>query len=885
MKSEVSAEDVFRLLADSLALSSAPQFFSNLVARLAQLLGVDHAFIAEVIPETDTAQTLAAWSNGRLIENFSYSLQGTPCESVVGEHACFYPSGVCEQFPQDELLRALGVEGYMGVRMVRQDGTPVGMLKVLSNRPLSLPAFAGEVLRIAAAQAGAEIGRRHAEESMRESERRLHTLMNHLPGMAYRCRNDEFWTMEFVSQGALALTGYSPEQLTGERRIHFARLIHPADRERVDTEIQKALVEGKPYRCTYRLINAQSEVRWFWEQGQGVDNPEGGPQLLEGFISDITEQHESERVQEAVVQTATAITSRLGADFFQQLVLHLTRALEADVGYVSTLQPDGRLSTQARVLAGVPVESLDYERVGSPCEQVLEKGESVERYDPPLAIPDPNGGDPLLVHSYVGRRLDNALGEPIGTLMVGYRHPAPDVNLATSVLRILAAGAAGELERQTNDRRIYQLAYVDSTTQLPNRIHFMEHLAREVESAAATGAPVGLVFVDLKRFKEINDVLGHAVGDQLLAAVAQRLSRARQGREFLARLSGDEFALLVPGMLSEELEPVIRRYRESLSTPVAAADRRFSLDMNIGAACYPTDAATAAELFQCASVAMHEAKRGERSACVFDVAIAEALNRSRTLTERFAHALEQGQLELRFQPQVDLKEGRLVGAEVLCRWRDEQWGWIPPSEFIPLAEERGLVRTLGQWVLRCASEQLSLWRRQGLVFPGRLSVNVSALQFSDVALAAEIADLTASVEPDAIGLELTESGFMRDPELAVEITERLQEAGFGLSIDDFGTGYSSLSYLRRFAADTLKIDMSFVRDMLQNASDYTIVNTIVAMAHSLGMMTIAEGVETPEQAAALAKLGCDKAQGFLYDRPLDSQRFAERWLCPPAAVK
>ncbi len=743
MKSEVSAEDVFRLLADSLALSSAPEFFANLAARLAHLLDVDHAIIAEVTPQTNIAQTLAAWSNGQLIENFRYSLQGTPCESVVGEeHACLYPSGVCELFPEDELLRELGVEGYMGVRMVTQEGAPVGLLAMLSNRPLSLPAFAGEVLRIAAAQAGAEIGRRRAEDSMRESERRLHTLMNHLPGMAYRCRNDEFWTMEFVSEGALALTGYSPEELTGGRRINFARLIHPADRERVDAEVRQSLIESKPYRCIYRLINAQGDVRWFWEQGQGIDNPDGGPQLLEGFISDITEQHESERVQEAVVQTATAITSRLGADFFQQLVLHLTRALEADVGYISTLQADGRLFTQARVLAGVPVASVSYDRSGSPCEKVLEQGESVERYDPPLALPNPNGGEPLMAHSYVGRRLDSAQGEPIGTLMVGYRHPSPDVNLATSVLRILAAGAASELERQANDRRIYQLAYVDSTTQLPNRIHFMERLTAEVNEAVGKGTPVGLVFIDLKRFKEINDVLGHETGDQLLAAVAQRLNSTRRESEFLARLSGDEFALLIPGMTSEGLDRVIRRYRESLSAPVPAADRSFSLDMNIGAACYPSDATTPADLFQCASVAMHEAKRGERSACVFDVAIAEALNRSRALTERFAQALEDGRLELRFQPQVDLKDERLVGAEVLCRWRDEHWGWIPPSEFIPLAEERGLVRTLGHWVLGSASEQLSRWRQQGLVFPGRLSVNISALQFTEVALADEIAQLT-----------------------------------------------------------------------------------------------------------------------------------------------
>ncbi len=878
MKAGVSAEEVFRQLADSLALNDSPDFFSSLTARLTELLGVEHALVAEVFPDPGFARTLAVCSRGQAVENFTYELAGSPCETVIGSGACFYPSSVSAHFPRDALLREMAVEGYFGFPMVAQDGTPLGLIALLSSEPMALPGVAEEVLRIAAAQAGAELGRRRAEESLLESERRLHTLMNHLPGMAYRCRNDADWTMEFVSQGATALTGYSPDALIGNKRIAFARLIHPADRARVDADVQACLATGKPYRVIYRLLNAQGETRWVWEQGQGVFSPDRDETLLEGFISDITEQHESERVQEAVVQTATAITSRLGADFFQQLVLHLTRALEADVGLISTLQGNDLMETQARVVAGLPVENVQYSLSESHCSEVLAKGECVGRFDPPEAIPDPRGGAPLMAHSYVGRRLDNAKGEAIGTLMVVYSHPMPDLSLATSVLRILAAGAAAELERQTNDRRIYQLAYVDGTTALPNRIHFMERLASELERSERAGESLGLIFLDLKRFKEINDVLGHETGDQLLSAVARRLEQACLIDEFLARLSGDEFSLLVPSLGANDLPAIIERCRRSLTRPVYAAGREFSLDVNIGAACYPSDAMTAADLFQCASVAMHEAKRTGESACIFDVAIAEGLNRRRALAERFARALAEEQLSLHYQPQVDLVTGALVGAEVLCRWHDEHWGWVNPAEFIPLAEERGLISTLGQWVLRAASRQWLAWREAGLRFPGRLSVNISALQFTDLALADDITEQAAPVAPGVIGLELTESGFMRDPELAVKITERLRQAGFGLSIDDFGTGYSSLSYLRRFEADTLKIDMSFVRDMLENQSDYTIVTTIVAMAHSLGMMTVAEGVETRAQAEALSQLGCDRAQGFLYDRPLDSQRFAERWL-------
>jgi diguanylate cyclase (GGDEF)-like protein/PAS domain S-box-containing protein len=880
VKSDVSAEEVFRQLADSLALNDSPDFFLNLCQRLTELLGVDHALIAEVFPELAQARTLAVWSRGQPVDNFSYPLAGSPCETVVGSSACLYPASVGSHFPDDEMLQTMRVEGYFGFPMTSQDGSAMGLIALLSDAPMVLPGVAEEVLRIAAAQAGAELGRRRAEESLLESERRLHTLMNHLPGMAYRCRNDADWTMEFVSQGARVLTGYPPEALIESQQIAFVQLIHQADRVRVNEEVQACVTAGRPYRVVYRLINAHGEVRWVWEQGQGVFSPDRSEVLLEGFISDITEQHESERVQEAVVQTATAITSRLGADFFQQLVLHLTRALDADVGFVATLQGDDEMETLARVVAGQPVENVHYRLEGSHCAEVLSKGESVGAFDPPIRIPHPRGGQPVLARSYVGRRLDSANGEPIGSLMVIYSHSTPDLNLATSVLRILAVGAAGELERQTNDRRIYQLAYVDGTTALPNRIHFMERLGSALQHAEQSGESLSLVFLDLKRFKEINDVLGHDTGDQLLAAVARRLEQACRVDEFLARLSGDEFALLVPNLGADGLPAVIERCHQCLARPVYAAGREFSLDVNIGAACYPVDAMTAADLFQCASVAMHEAKRSGGDACIFDVSIAEALNRRRALAERFARALVENRLTLHYQPQVDLVTGALVGAEVLCRWKDEHWGWVNPSEFIPLAEERGLIQELGHWVLSSASRQWAAWHSQGLRFPGRLSVNISALQFTDLSLAEEIKAMAAPVPPEAIGLELTESGFMRDPELAVEITERLRQAGFALSIDDFGTGYSSLSYLRRFAADTLKIDMSFVCDMLENQSDYTIVTTIVAMAHSLGMMTVAEGVETRAQADALTRLGCDRAQGFLYDRPLDSQRFAARWLTP-----
>jgi len=289
--------------------------------------------------------------------------------------------------------------------------------------------------------------------------------------------------------------------------------------------------------------------------------------------------------------------------------------------------------------------------------------------------------------------------------------------------------------------------------------------------------------------------------------------------------------------------------------------------------------AQASELFNAASIALHHAKRRDSSTCPYTQTMRHALQRRQRMTERLSAAISDHHLELYFQPQVDLSSGQLTGAEALCRWHDAEWGWVSPGEFIPLAEERGLIRALGDWVLEESARQLIAWNSQCLMpLPVRLSIKISAQPFADPQLTSHIAQLTAGVSPTAIALELTESDFMRDPDQAIDITHTMRQAGYALSIDDFGTGYSSLSYLRRFAADALKIDISFVREMLENRHDRTIVQTIIAMAQALEMKTVAEGVETQEQARLLAEMGCNEAQGYWFGRPLPANEFAAAWL-------
>jgi diguanylate cyclase (GGDEF)-like protein/PAS domain S-box-containing protein len=898
MQTGIEAADIFRQLAEGMGQTGTPQFYPTLVERLATLLGVDHALVAHVNTENGTqasvVETLAVWSNGMHMPNVVYPLAGTPCETVVGREPCLYPCDVQQRFPDDHLLAALGADSYMGLPLLAADGRTIGLLALLNNAPMALDDLAREVLRIAAAQAGAELGRQQAEEALkaseavaRESERRLDTLLNHLPGMAYRCLNDDHWTMELVSQGAQELTGYHPHELVGNHLISFAELINEQDASRLFDEVQAAIRDRRPYQVVYRLHHRDGRIRWMWEQGQAVLDEADKVVCLEGFITDVTDNQEAQRVQQAVMQVASTVTSHVGDDYFQQLISTLVELLEADGGFIALLNRSphevgeryptaGTVTTVSLIADGTPLSNQTFLLSGSPCEQVAIEREAVSHNGDYTPLP----GNAIKAQAWIGRRLDNAHGEAIGVMMVFYREPLTTNAFATSVLRILSTGAAAELERRRDQRRMHQLPYTDGTTGLANRVRFLEVQTRMLREAARHHQSLSLILLDIRRFKEVNDTHGHQVGDQLLATIAGRLQDAIPDSSTLARLSGDEFAILMDNPDEAELAETLDNLREAVAETIRLGHNAFNLEVSVGFSRYPADATVASELFKAASIALHHAKR-DGSVCPFSYDMMRQQRRRQKMTERLHQALMENRLALYYQPQVNLKTGQLAGAEALCRWYEPDWGWISPGEFIPLAEERGLISALGDWVLAEAARQLLEWQSQGMAaLPGRLSINIAAQQFADPQLAQHIAELTQGVPASALALELTESDFMRDPDQAVEITQRMRDAGYVLFIDDFGTGYSSLAYLRRFAADALKIDISFVREMLDNQHDRAIVKTIIAMADALGMKTLAEGVEHQAQAELLDEMGCLEAQGFLFGRPKPADEFAAAWLKP-----
>ena len=433
-----------------------------------------------------------------------------------------------------------------------------------------------------------------------------------------------------------------------------------------------------------------------------------------------------------------------------------------------------------------------------------------------------------------------------------------------------------------SEAKLSHLAHYDPLTGLPNRLLLSSRLQHAIEQAQRQQYRLAVLFLDLDRFKNVNDSLGHQVGDELLRAVTERLAQRLRAEDTLARLGGDEFVVLLERLHEpRDAALVARTMLDCLSEPfVLARGHEVYIGASIGISLYPDDGADAAQLIQHADVAMYQAKDQGRNAYGFYTqTLTENANQRLELETKLRRALEREEFVLHYQPQIGLPDGRLIGAEVLVRWQRNGDGLIPPNQFIPLAEETGLIVPLGEWVLREACAQWTRWREQGHA-PFTLAVNLSPRQFRQQDLAQAVRRILdeTGMPASELELELTEGALMRQGDEAENTLHELKRLGISLAIDDFGTGYSSLAYLKRFPIDRLKIDQSFVRDLSEDPSDKELVSTIIAMARNLKLQVLAEGVETPEQRAFLDHKGCDACQGFLFSRPLSAQAFSEQVL-------
>ncbi len=501
--------------------------------------------------------------------------------------------------------------------------------------------------------------------------------------------------------------------------------------------------------------------------------------------------------------------------------------------------------------------------------------------DGPLAIDDLDGLSELLegaattpIRSYIATSIDIE-GARFGSLAFASPSPRQEPFSETDcdLVQLMSALVASALERRSARTRLNALAYTDALTDLPNRAHLIERLQQAIVFASHRDAAFGVLFCDLDRFKDVNDTLGHPAGDRLLQIVGMRLRACLGSTATVARMGGDEFAILVPELESaDELDRLAERILAAIDEPFAFDGYEQFVSTSIGIATYPADGRDADTLLKHADIAMYTAKaRGRNTYQRFTLDLDSAI-RGRIAQElRLRSALSNNEFVVHYMPQIELATNQLVGVEALVRWQHPQLGLVPPDQFIPSAEMSGLIVPLGDWVIENACAQVAAWQRN-FATPFRLAVNLSGRQFHRAELGSRIAEVQrdSGLAPRTLEVEITESVAMSDAEYSAGVMLDLRSAGISISVDDFGTGYSSLGYLRRFAIDSIKIDKSFVKDVVTVADDAVIVRTIVAMAHALNLEIIAEGVETAEQRDFLRAVGCERAQGYLFSPALSA---------------
>jgi len=743
--------------------------------------------------------------------------------------------------PDTPLIFVSGTIGEERAIEALKQGATDYVLK--DNRARLVPA-----IQRALSEADERRARRQAEAEREESEQRFRLFMQHLPGAAYM--KDLVGRYTYVSPGAERVIGKKADAIIGRS----PREAFPAAYADQSVTHDRAAIATREAVSTVDEVPTADGVRFFHTQRFPIFDREGEVVLSGGIALDITERIDAERAQRESASLTNAII---------ESALDCILAVDYE-GKILEFNPAAEL-TFGRAREAVLGKSMD-QLIVLPPFRTAHRREGFARH---LA---PGEG------SILGKRLELTALRADGTEFPVELAITP---ITSQAIPMFVAHIRDISERKEAEKRLTYLAHYDALTGLPNRNLFLEQLSLASARAQRSGQMLALMFLDLDRFKEINDTLGHATGDLLLQAIARLLKGSLREVDSIARLGGDEFTIIVENVTDvDQVITVAEKVRAAFADAIVIDGREFFVTASIGISMDSGGLDTDA-LLQTAGIAMHRAKDEGRNTCEF---YASEMNAGRAgrldMESLLRHAVARQEFVLHYQPIMAVKENRVVGVEALIRWNSPELGFVSPAQFIPLAEETGLIVPIGEWVLTTACLQAKAWQNQGMQ-PLRMSVNLSPRQFRQKDLVEMIAGVLEKTGLDAslLELEITEGMIMHRADHAVALLERLHQLGVRLSVDDFGTGYSSLSYLKRFPVQTLKIDRSFVNDLTTDDDDASIVTAIIAMAKSLKLEVVAEGVETSEQLAFLTRLHCEKYQGYLFSKPLpanDCIRLLER---------
>lgn len=678
-----------------------------------------------------------------------------------------------------------------------------------------------------------------------ESLMLVQKVASQVPGVVYqfRLRPDGTSCFPFASEGIKNIYRVSPEDVKECAKKIF-EIIHPEDSDHVSLSIQKSAKDLSKWEEEYRVQFKDGTIRWLL--GSSVPELEAdGSILWHGFITDITDRKKAE---ESLRIAAISFDSQDGimVTDSNNIILRVNKAFEKITGYTQ----EHLVGTTPRVLhSGRQNNDFYIDMWKRIKESGYWEGEIFNRRKDGEIYPE---------HLTITAVKDNF------NKITNYVATHSDITISKA--------AADEIR---------QLAFYDPLTSLPNRRLLMDRLEHALATSNRNGERGALLFLDLDRFKNLNDSLGHHMGDLLLKQVAKRLSACVRECDTVARLGGDEFVVLLEGLSSCEIDAATQtkiigsKILESLNQPYLLGNIEYLSSSSIGSTLFNGHDTALDTLLKQADIAMYESKAAGRNALrFFDPIMQESINSRISIEAELHRAISQEQFELYYQVQID-QNGIIFGAEALIRWQHPTKGIISPIDFIHLAEETGLILPIGHWVLDCACDQLKEWEKHEYTKNIILAVNVSSKQFSQPGFVDQVKATIQyhDINPALLKIELTESMLIKDVNDIIKKMDELNKIGINFSLDDFGTGYSSLQYLKRLHLDQLKIDKSFVEDISSDESDRSIVKTIINMAHSLGLNVIAEGVETEDQKQFLKDNGCNLYQGYLFSAPVPIEEF------------
>jgi len=842
-----------RLMADVAALASQVALHLR-YRRGAAMLDLHERALAATnngIVITDHDPDTGGWPVSYVNEAFEL-LTGWRAEDVVGRSLNILQGEETDPETVAEMAAALreGEECWVTLRNYRRDGSPFW------NEVFLTPVRDGDgVARRYIGVLHDVTARVTSAVELEEAEARYRTLIETIPAVTYIADWDELGSFRYVSPQIEELLGYPARDWLGASPLWEQRL-HPDDADRVLAETRYAFREQKAFDCEYRLIAADGRVVWVWERDTVIRDDHGEPYLTQGIITDVT----ATRIAEAALAESEERNRGVVHALEEGLLIY------GSDGHVLSCN-----AAATRIL-GLPEEELLYRAAGEwPLQILAEDGTPLARD----GMPSQRALQNRVAQRDVVLKIVRKDGTEVWTSVSSH----PLVREGESRPYGAVTAFSDITERRRAQEQIAFLAYHDPLTKLPNRALLDEHLALGLARARRSGDCVALLYVDLDDFKAVNDSLGHAAGDELLRRIAVRLRGVVRSTDLLARQGGDEFLILLTDLTSDprlSAEAVAKQVEQALLEPFSIADAEFEIGSSIGISIYPHDANDADQLMRHADAAMYEVKQAGRGGIASYGGDSRHTLARLSLTSKLRRALQRDDFVVHYQPLVVPATGDLVAFEALVRWQDAERGIVGPNEFIPLAEDAGLIEAIGGWVLHAVCTQLREWHAEGLEAHVHVNVSPRQLRRPDFPTTVREALSAEGLAPRCLTLEITESAAMLDAERANPVVRALHAMGVRLAIDDFGSGHSSLARLRDVPVEVLKIDQSFLRGVPDDPQAAAMTRAIIELGAALGMITIAEGVTSEAQRLFLIEQGCPLAQGFHFAKPLEAAEATER---------